>query len=142
MPLLAACVLVLSAYTGYSGFHKNLTSTLYYNGIYEQYGALRTIIEKDASARGIAPADIRIMARDTWDVYEGTGFQTVMVPNGDIQTILFVARHYEAHYLLLPAKRPQLDKIYTGSGPDPRFHLVGSIPDSTMKIYFLDLGEG
>lgn len=78
------------------------------------------------------------MARDTWDVYEGTGFKTVMVPNNDINTILFVAGHYDAHYLLLPAERPQLDKIYTGAGPDPRFHLVGAVPGSDMKLFFMD----
>ena len=50
------------------------------------------------------------MARDTWDVYEGTGFKSVMVPNNDIPTILFIAQHYNAHYLLLPAPRQQLGK--------------------------------
>jgi len=61
-----------------------------------------------------------------------------MVPNNDIDTILFVAQHYNAHYLLLPAERPQLNKIYTGSGPDPRFHFVAAIPNSELKIYYLD----
>ena len=60
-----------------------------------------------------------------------------MVPNNDINTIVTVARHYGAHYLLLPAKRPQLEKIYTGVTPDPHFRFIGSVPDSDMKIYWV-----
>lgn len=136
--LLIAAVLVLAAYGGYLGFQKNLTSTLYYNGVYEQYKTVKATILQDAAARGLRADQIRIMARDTWDVNEGTGLQTIMVPNNDIDTILFVAQHYDAHYLLLPGKRPQLDKIYTGVGPDPRFHFVGRIPNSDMEVFFMD----
>jgi hypothetical protein len=64
-----------------------------------------------------------------------------MIPNNDIDTIIFVAQHYDAHYLLLPGKRPQLDKIFTGVGPDPRFHLIGSVPDSDMKIFYVDFPQ-
>ena len=135
---LVGFVVLLSIYSGYSGFEKNYSSTIYYNGIYDQYKIVKTMIINDALKKGLDSEGIAVLARDTWDVYEGTGFKTVMVPNNDIDTILFVAQHYNAHYLLLPAQRPQLDKIYTGAGPDPRFHLVGSVPDSAMKLFFLD----
>lgn len=137
-PLLVAAVVGLSIYGGNLGFQKNLTSTLYYNGIYDRYQVVKATIEQDAARRGLEPAEIRIMARDTWDVAEGTGLQAVMIPNNDINTVLFVAKHYQARYLLLPGKRPQLDKIYTGTGPDPRFHFVGAIPNSNMELFFMD----
>ncbi len=136
--LLLGLVLLLSIYSGYYGFEKNYSSTMYYNGVYDEYKIVKTIILEDAQKKGLDSRGIVVLARDTWDVYEGTGLKTVMVPNNDINTILFVAQHYNAHYLLLPAERPQLNKIYTGSGPDPRFHFVGLVPNSEIKIYYLD----
>ncbi len=137
-PLLLGAVILLAAYSGHQGFERNHGSTAYYNGVYEEYGVVKSIILDDASSRGVDSSTISIMARDTWDVYEGTGFKSVMIPNNNIDTIIFVAQHYDAHYLLLPGKRPQLDKIFTGVGPDPRFHLIGSVPDSDMKVFYVD----
>ena len=128
---------MLSVYSGYTGFQKNYSSTTYYNGVYDQYKTVKAVILDDAEKQGLKSQDIVVLTRDTWDVSEGTGFKAVMVPNNDINTILFVAQHYDAHYLLLPAQRPQLDKIYTGSGPDPRFHFVAAIPNSDLKIFFI-----
>ncbi len=127
-------------YSAYQGFQSNLSSTIYYNGVYAQYKTLRRLILEDASQRGITQQSITLLARDTWDVYEGTGFKAVMVPNNDLNTIAAVARHYGAHYLLLPAKRPQLDKIYTGVTPDARFRFIATIPGSAMKIYWVSSG--
>ncbi|HUI90461.1 MAG TPA: glycosyltransferase family 39 protein [Anaerolineales bacterium] len=133
--LLTAAIILLSVYAGHQGFEKNYDSTIYYNRMYQAYTIVRTTILNDASRRGINAADITVLARDTWDVYEGTGFKTVMVPNNDIDTIVFVAQHYEARYILLPALRPQLDKIYNNTTPDPRFTYVASITGSDMKIF-------
>ena len=116
--LLVGLVVLLSIYSGYQGFEKNYSSTIYYNNVYDEYKIVKSMILEDNPKRGPNTGDIAILARDTWDVYEGTGFKSVMVPNNDINTIIFVAQRYNAHYLLLPALRPQLDKIYTGSGPD------------------------
>jgi hypothetical protein len=138
-PVLIVTIAALSIYSGYKGFERNYVSAEYYNGMYEQYATVKSIISQDAQSRRLSEAGITVMARDTWDVYEGTGFKSVMVPNNDIPTILFVAKHYNAHYLLLPAPRAQLDKIYKGTGPDPRFHLLGSVPSSSMKVFFMDL---
>ena len=137
-PVLIATILLLSAYFGYQGFERNYSSTIYYNGVYEEYKVVKTIVIEDAEKRGMLDSDIAVLARDTWDVYEGTGFKTIMVPNNDINTILYVAAHYNAHYLMLPAERPQLDKIFTGMGPDPHFHFIGAVPNSALKLYFLD----
>lgn len=137
-PLLLTAILVFSIYGGYQGFLRNYTSEIYYNSYYQNYSAVHDMVLADAARRGAATTDPTVMARDTWDVYEGTGFKTVMIPNNDIATILFVARHYNARYLLLPGNRPQLDKIYTGSGPDPRFSFIGDIPGSDLRLYYLN----
>ncbi len=131
--VLAVCL--IAAYSAYQGFTKNLDSTLYYNGLYSEYRTMRGLILDDAAKRGLPEGSIVMMARDTWDVYEGTGFKTVMVPNNDVDTIVFVAQHYNAHYILLPAKRPQLDKIYNNDTPDPRFVLIAQVPQTDWKIY-------
>jgi hypothetical protein len=136
--LLIGAVLMLSIYSGYLGFEKNYSSTMYYNGIYDEYKIVKTVILEDAEKKGLGADGIVVLTRETWDVSEGTGFKAVMIPNNDINTILFVAGHYNAHYLLLPGERPQLNKIYTGSGPDPRFHFVAQVPNSDMKIYYID----
>ena len=106
--------------------------------MYEQYGTLKSLVLKDAASNGLEGEDITILARDVWDVYEGTGFKTVMVPNNDIDTIVSVAQHYQARYLLLPAERPQLDKIYNGLTPDPRVRFVAAVPSSDLKLYRLE----
>ncbi|HEY9151402.1 MAG TPA: hypothetical protein VIN60_00845, partial [Anaerolineales bacterium] len=122
-------------YAGYRGFQENYTSTIYYNGIYQEYKVVKSIIVDDASKQGMDIHNITMLARDTWDVYEGTGFKTIMVPNNDINTIVFIAQHYDARYILLPALRPQLDKIYNNTTPDPRFTYIASLPNTDMKIF-------
>jgi dolichyl-phosphate-mannose-protein mannosyltransferase len=141
IPLLIGATVVLAAYSGYRGFEKNYSSTVYYNGVYREYGVVRSLIAEDARRKGLSEDDVTVMARDTWDVYEGTGYKTVMVPNNDLDTILFVARHYDAQYVLLPAERPQLDGIYTGTQPDPRFQFVAVVPNSDLKIFWVDFGR-
>lgn len=138
--LLVSWIVLLCAYMGYQGFEKNYASTLYYNDMYQKYKLVGSTIAADAAERGENPQEITILARDTWDVYEGTGFKTVMVPNNDLETILFVARHYRAHYILLPADRPALNKIYLNTTPDPRFTFLDGVPGTDMRIYRLEPG--
>ena len=139
--LLATAVCLIAAYSAYQGFQRNLSSTLHYNQAYADYEQVRSIILHDAASRGLPEGSVIVLARDTWDVYEGTGFKTVMVPNNDVGTIVDVARHYDARYILLPALRPQLDKIYTNVTPDPRFVYIASVPGSQIKIYWLAYGN-
>jgi len=61
-----------------------------------------------------------------------------MVPNNNLNTIIFIAQHYNAYYILLPAKRPRLDLIYDFTRPDPRFRFVADIPNSNLKIFWMD----
>jgi hypothetical protein len=133
--LLIGIVILLSIYAGYQGFEQNYGSTIYYNGVYQEYKIVQSIILEDASQQKISAKNITVLARETWDVYEGTGFKTVMIPNNDIATIIFVAQHYNAHYILLPGLRPQLDKIYKNTTPDPRFTYIASVPNSDIKVF-------
>ncbi len=135
--MLCSAVLLIAGYSANQGYSKNRDSTLYYNGVYQQYGTAKSIILRDAATKGLPASDVTVMTRETWDVYEGTGFKTVMVPNNDVNTIVFVAQHYDARYILLPADRPQLDKIYRNTTPDPRFVFVAQVPNTDMKIYWL-----
>jgi hypothetical protein len=139
VPLLVAVVVGLSIYLGYQGFQKNYVSTIYYNNIYNKYAVLKSAVLKDASAQGINSRGITIMARDTWDVYEGTRFKTVMIPDNDLGTILFVARHYNVRYMLLPAPRKALEDIYMGTTPDPHFRFIGSVAGTDWSLYRLQL---
>ncbi len=139
--LLIGGTILLSIYAGYQGFQRNQSSTIYYNGVYQEYKVVKSMILNDANQQGINTNDITVLARETWDVYEGTGFKTVMVPNNDVDTIVFVAQHYDARYILLPALRPQLDKIYNNTTPDPRFTLVGSVPNTDMKIFRINFNQ-
>ncbi len=133
--ILTLVVIALAAYSGYRGYQGNAQSTLYYNGIYVQYKTVQSVILTDASEQGISSENIVVMSRNTWDVYEGTGFKSIMVPNNDLETIYEVAKHYSAEYILLPAPRKALDGIYSGSQPDPRFILIGQIAGSDWKIF-------
>ena len=139
--LFTSAVILLSVYAGYQGFAANYSSTIYYNRVYQEYKIVKSMIVNDATQQGMDTNNITVLARDTWDVYEGTGFKTVMVPNNDINTIVFVAQHYDARYILLPALRPQLDKIYYNTTPDPRFILVGSVPNTDIKIFRIDFNQ-
>ncbi|MBI2758331.1 MAG: glycosyltransferase family 39 protein [Chloroflexi bacterium] len=139
--LLITAMVLLSIYSGYRGFQKNYSSAIYYNGVYDSYKIVKSVIVEDAGRRGLNNSDITVLARDTWDVYEGTGFKTVMVPNNDLNTMVYVAQHYNARYILLPAQRSQLDKIYNGTTPDPRFRYVAAIPNSDLKIFWIDFEQ-
>jgi len=134
-PLLIVASIVLIAYCGYQGYLLNYQYNSYYNTIYKSYASIRHIILKDANQRAENPSDIVVMARDVWDVYEGMGFKAVMIPNNDLDTIYFVARHYSAEYIILPAPRQALQPIFTGEKTDPRFTLIANIPDSNFKLF-------
>lgn len=136
--LLGAVILSMAAYFGHGGYRGSYGSALYWNEIYSHYEPVRELVTADASARGIRPEEAVLMARDVWDVYEATGFRTVMIPNNDLETILFVARHYGVEYMLMPAPRQALEDIYLGHTPDSRFRLLGGIPGTDWKVFRIE----
>lgn len=139
VPLMSLAVFTLAALLGYRGYQRSYGATVYYNQVYEHYASVRAMVGEDARTHGEEPADAVIMSRDVWDVYEGTGLRGVMIPNNDLQTILSVAGHYGADYMLLPAPRKALEDIYIGHTPDPRFVFVGAIEGTDWKIFRLEM---
>jgi hypothetical protein len=137
VPLLVAGIVLLAAYLGYRGYETNYWSTAHYNQEYRDYDTLRGLVSADASRRGRDLASVVIMARNVWDVHAGTGFRAVMIPNNDLDTILEVAAHYGAEYLLLPAPRKALDDIYMGTTPDSRITFLAAIDGTDWMLYRL-----
>ncbi|MFH1186249.1 MAG: hypothetical protein V1755_14620 [Chloroflexota bacterium] len=135
LPLLVFTVCALAAFLGYRGYKQNYATAMIYNQVYGHYDSVRTLVEADARARGADPQSVVIMARDVWDVHEATGFKSVMIPNNDLETILFVADHYGADYMLLPAPRKALQDIYHGTTPDPRFVWLGSVEGTDWRVF-------
>lgn len=135
----AVIILILAAFFGRRGYQGSYGSALLWNENYARYATVREVIVADAGARGIAPENIVVMARDVWDVYEGTGLKSVMIPNNNLETILLVARHYGADYMLLPAPRKALEDLYLGQTPDPRFRLLAQITGTDWKLYRIEL---
>ena len=78
------------------------------------------------------------MARDVWEVYEAIHLKTIQIPNNDVETIYKIASHYQANYLLLPARREALEPLYENEASDPRFSLVGEVFDSGLKLFRID----
>ncbi|HUH98487.1 MAG TPA: glycosyltransferase family 39 protein [Anaerolineales bacterium] len=140
MPLFIAAAIALTAYAGYAGYSLNYQYNSYYNTIYRSYASIREIIARDAGHRPGSAEEIVVMARDVWDVYEGVGYKAVMIPNNDLDTIYFVARHYDAEYLILPAPRQALQPIYSGARTDPRFILIANVPNSDLKLFRIQAG--
>jgi hypothetical protein len=139
IPVILGSVVVLAAFLGYRGHQMNYGSTMYYNQEYRRYEIVRQLVEQDAAQRGRDPRSAVLMGRDVWDVYEGTGLRAVMIPNNDLDTILQVAAHYGAEYLLLPAPRKALEDIYMGTTPDARITFLAGIGGTDWKIYRLQL---
>lgn len=131
----AAVVIGLAVILGFRGYQSSFGSARLYNQTYRDYRTVRTLATEDARRRGLDPDGVVIMARDVWDVYAATGIKSVMVPNNDLETILFVARHYGVEYILLPAPRKALEDIYLGTTPDERFVSLGAIPGTDWKLF-------
>jgi 4-amino-4-deoxy-L-arabinose transferase-like glycosyltransferase len=136
----AAAVIALSAYSAYQGYQSNYISAVYYSDMYDKYRAVESLIVDDAAEAGVSKDGIVMMARDVWDFYEATGIKTVMIPNNDLQTILFIAQHYHVRYMLLPAPRPALDDIFMGTTPDAHFAYVGTVAGTHWRVFRLQFG--
>jgi hypothetical protein len=138
MPIMALTILCLAGFLTHRGYNRNYWPAVYYNQIYEHYETVRGVVEADARQRGIDPSTIVLMARDVWDVYEGTGFKSVMVPNNDLETIFLVADHYGVDYMLLPAPRPALEDIYLATTPEARLVPIADIRGTDWKVLRLE----
>ncbi len=128
------CV-ILCIYSGIKSYQMIYPSIDYYNKMYQVYNQIRTVILSDTEQNNQDPNNIVIMTRDPWDVYEGTGFKAIMIPNNDLETIYFIAHYYRVGYILLPAPRIALGPIYSGKITDARFAFLTTIKDTPDKIF-------
>jgi len=93
------------------------------------------LISSAIETRHNSADEIVIMTRNPWEVNYTTKHRALMIPNNDLETIYNMAVRYKANYLILPAPREALQKIYTGEIQDSRFELVANIENTDYKIF-------
>jgi len=85
--------------------------------------------------RGVSPAVI-VMARNPPAYFNMTGRQAVVVPYGDVQTLLEAARKYDVGYVVLERKGAAGDLANLFAHPDqfPAFDYLGML-DETIILH-------
>jgi hypothetical protein len=81
-----------------------------------------------------------LMAQDPF-MLRFLGLRSVMIPNEDRETVLYVADRYGVDYLLMPPDREALDPIFSGADADTRFTLAARVPGTDYALYGLDLSS-
>jgi hypothetical protein len=133
--LIAACI-----YLGNNGYQRMVNSHTHYNEVYAQLRQIQQVILNDAARRNLPAAQVVVMSRDPWELYEATGLTAVMIPNNDLETILQVANHYHVQYMILPAPRADLHKIYNQKVQDPRLQHIQTFDKAIdIKIFHINL---
>lgn len=137
-PLILACWACLMVFFGVEAYQSTQALLVEHNRLGEELAPLREMVLEDAAQQGLPQQEIVLMARDVWEVYEVIQLDTIQIPNNDVETIYQIARHYQASYLLLPARREALEPLYENEASDPRFSLVGQLLDSGLKLFRID----
>jgi hypothetical protein len=88
-----------------------------------------SVIEADHNSND----EIVIMTRNPCEVNYTTKHRALMIPNNNLEIIYSVAVRYKANYLILPAPREALQKIYTGEIYDSRFELLEILKTLIIK---------
>jgi hypothetical protein len=86
------------------------------------------------------PRGTRVMVNNPPCFYYRTGLSSVVVPDGDVTTVIAVAEKYQVGYLLLDANSPSgLILVYQGLSPSGQLHEVSRIENGPqggpLKIY-------
>jgi hypothetical protein len=69
-------------------------------------------------------ADPIVMTNNPPGFYYQTGLRSIMIPNGDVDTLLAAAQQFGAEWIALDDNRPApLAGLYTDPGSDPRFEV-------------------
>ncbi|MGQ9832339.1 MAG: glycosyltransferase family 39 protein [Candidatus Villigracilaceae bacterium] len=132
--LFAACI-----YLGQSGYARMVNSHTHYNQVYAELHQIQQVILADAASHHLPAEQIAVMSRNPWEFYEATGLTAVMIPNNSLATILQVANHYQVQYMILPAPRSDLHKIYNEKIQDPRLQLIKTFDKAVdIKIFRLN----
>ena len=91
-----------------------------------------------------APPQARVLVNDPAAFYYYSQRQCVVVPNGDVETLLLVADRYAARYLILDQNAPTaLQPLYRGQQPDARFKAVKQFRDrrgNMVRVYRVEVG--
>jgi hypothetical protein len=77
---------------------------------------------------------IILMTQDPF-ILRYVGFQSIMYPYEDRDTIHAAALRYGVDYLLMPANRPSLNALYNGEDADPRFVPAADVPGTLFRFY-------
>ncbi len=75
---------------------------------------------------GTEPDDL-IMINNPPGFYAATGFSSIVIPNGDLGTVLAAGKDYGAKYLVLERNHPLgLAELYRSPGDETRLEYIGS----------------
>jgi hypothetical protein len=93
-------------------------------------------LEQRLLALGASPSDI-VLVNNPPGYYLASNRAAIVIPNGDEQTLLSVAKRYNAHYLILEYNHPRgLDELY--SSPDDFPHLLLLWSDGNSQIFQIE----
>jgi hypothetical protein len=87
--------------------------------------------------------DERILINDPAAFYYYSGLECLSVPNGDVETLLAVARRYGARYVVLDKNTPSLlNDLYQRPESDGRFRLIRQFQDREgEQVNVYQIGE-
>jgi 4-amino-4-deoxy-L-arabinose transferase-like glycosyltransferase len=130
-PLTLLAVAILTAALAARAFTEAREVIEARNRLVQPLAHVKALIERDAMT---PPAEVVVMARVPWELHWSTGYKAIQIPADDLPTILEVARRYRANYLLLPAPRPALERLYRDERSDGRFRFVGAVPHASPDL--------
>jgi 4-amino-4-deoxy-L-arabinose transferase-like glycosyltransferase len=122
-----AIVMAAVALSVYAALHKLPT----WWGVDEVYRELGAWLD----ARN-GPADTIVMVDNPPGFYYHTGVRSVVVPNGDVDTLLDVCERYRVGYVVLDFNRPvSLDGLYQGRVVSPRLVPVATFEEGRVVVW-------
>lgn len=105
-------LLVLALLTTSFIVFRRVIGTNFANPIWGKSQTTYTIVEKALRRRGAQSQDV-VMVNNPPGYFIASGRPALVIPNGDVSTLLAVARRYHGQYLLLEYNHPKpLDNLY------------------------------
>ncbi len=94
------------------------------------YGSIQVLVDALAELPDrTGDGEIRLMSQDPF-VMSVYGYASIMTPLASREDTLELARRYAIDYMLMPADRLALDRLYLGEESDPRFQLAAHLADA------------
>jgi hypothetical protein len=124
---------LLSLYRGYERIIGVSAATTVWNRPSEQYA--RTDEWLQASG---APSDAVVMVNNSPGYFATTERPSIVIPDGDVDTLLMVADRYQADYLVLEIHHPKgLDQLYKEPVDQPGLRHLWS--DGDIHIFEINI---